>query len=152
MKTEHQFAEVLKKMMETMPLEEISVTALSKKCNVSRKTFYYHFRDVYDLLTLVFLDEKITTDNSFIKSNKDLIETIFAYYSKNEKFIDATLDSAGKDLFNEFVFNFCYQTILMNFLSEDEAINYSGHNPMSDEPEKFAIFNKAVYMLAKSKQ
>ena len=63
MKTEHQFAEVLKKMMESMPLDEISVTTLSKRCGVSRKTFYYHFRDVYDLLTLVFLDEKITANN-----------------------------------------------------------------------------------------
>lgn len=116
MKTEHQFAQVLKKMMESMPLDEISVTTLSKKCGVSRKTFYYHFRDVYDLLTLVFLDEKITTNIENIKTNKDLLEVIYNYYSKNSKFIDATLDSAGKDLFNEFVFNFCYQVIMTNFL------------------------------------
>ena len=38
MKTEHQFAEALKKMMATTPLDEISVTSLSKRLGVSRKT------------------------------------------------------------------------------------------------------------------
>lgn len=116
MKTEHQFAQTLKKMMESMPLDEISVTTLSKKCGVSRKTFYYHFRDVYDLLTLVFLDEKIIENTNSIKTNEDLIETIYKYYEKNARFIDATLESAGKDLFNEFIFNFCYQIMMTNFL------------------------------------
>lgn len=122
MKTEHQFAEVLKKMMESMPLDEISVTALSKRCGVSRKTFYYHFRDVYDLLTLVYLDEKITSNPQFISSNKEMFEAIYRYYEKNSKFIDATLESAGKDLFNEFIFNFCYQVILFNFLTKPGII------------------------------
>ena len=45
--------------MSELPLEEISVAALARRCKVNRQTFYYHFHDIYDLLTLVFLDEKI---------------------------------------------------------------------------------------------
>ena len=59
MKTEHRLAETLKEMMSEMSLDDISVTLLVKKCRVNRQTFYYHFHDIYDLLTLVFLDEKI---------------------------------------------------------------------------------------------
>ena len=70
MKTEHQFAEALKKMMANTPLDEISVTSLSKRIGVSRKTFYYHFHDVYDLLTLVFLDDKVTDNSSWISHSK----------------------------------------------------------------------------------
>ena len=59
MKTEHELARALKEMMSSQPLDTISVVDLSNKCNVSRKTFYYHYHDIYDLLTQVFLDEKI---------------------------------------------------------------------------------------------
>ena len=37
-------------MLESMPFEKITVSALIKTCNVSRNTFYYHFQDMYDLL------------------------------------------------------------------------------------------------------
>ena len=61
MKTEHRLAEALKNMMSELPLEEISVAALTRRCKVNRQTFYYHFNDIYDLLALVFLNEKIST-------------------------------------------------------------------------------------------
>ena len=56
MKTEHALARTLKEMMSSQPLDDISVLEISKKCGVSRKTFYYHYHDIYDLLTQVFLD------------------------------------------------------------------------------------------------
>lgn len=107
MKTEHRLAQALKQMMEEKPLNEISVLSICKKCKVNRQTFYYHFHDMYDLLTLVFLDEKIDfidrTTNFY-----NMLECIFGYYEKNQKFIDATLSSADKDLFSDFLFNNCY--------------------------------------------
>ncbi len=38
-------------MLEHMPLEKITVTALIKECGIGRNTFYYHYRDIYDLLS-----------------------------------------------------------------------------------------------------
>ena len=111
MKTEYRFAEALKNMMSEVPLDSISVTALTKKCHVNRQTFYYHFHDIYDLLTLVFLNEEIP-DASSSTNIKDLLKIIFKYYTKNKGFIDATLNSAGKELFEEFCYNVCYQSFL----------------------------------------
>ena len=111
MKTEHELALALKTMMSEMPLDDISVTALTKRCHVNRKTFYYHFHDIFDLLTQVFLDEKIQgTENT--KDINQLMKVIFTYYTKNMKFIDATLDSAGKELVQEFFYNNCYTNFL----------------------------------------
>ena len=59
MKTEYRLAEALKNMMSEVSLDSISVTTLTKKCKVNRQTFYYHFHDIYDLLTLIFLNEEI---------------------------------------------------------------------------------------------
>lgn len=153
MKTDHQFADVLKKMMETVPLDEISVVALSKKCGVSRKTFYYHFRDVYDLLTLVFLDEKNAISGTNIQNNKQLLTTVFDYYSKNSKFLDATLNSAGKDLFQEFIFNFCYQVILSNFVMKTEESKKITPNDKKDIARfyAFAYSNTITYYFSTHK-
>ena len=111
MKTEHKLAETLKTLLASTPLDEISVTALTDRCGVNRKTFYYHFHDIYDLLTLVFLDESIPEADE-AKNINQMIKAIYRYYSKNHKFIDATLSSAGKDLFQEFIYNISYKCLL----------------------------------------
>ena len=116
MKTEHKFAEALKNMMSDTPLDSISVAALCKKCKVNRQTFYYHFHNIYDLLTLVYLDEKIVGLDK-VKTIKELMKVIYDYSLKNSSFITATLNSAGKDLFEEFVYNAIYRT-MYKLLSE----------------------------------
>lgn len=107
MKTQYALAQALKDMMAHQPIDSISVLELSKKCGVSRKTFYYHYHDIYDLLTQVFLEEKIE-DAHLAANYKKLVECVFNYYLKNEAFINATINSAGKTLFNEFVYNVFY--------------------------------------------
>lgn len=111
MKTERRFAEILKTMMSEQPLDTISVSLLAKKCHVNRQTFYYHFHDIYDLLMVVFLNEKIDGVDKCLNL-KDLLTSIYNYYVSNKMFIDATLESAGKDLFSEFIFNNCYQCFM----------------------------------------
>lgn len=108
MKTERKLVLALKTMMAKYPLEEISVVMLTNKCHVNRQTFYYHFHDIYDLLTLLFLDEKIPNIES-CRSPKEMLECIFNYYEENSSFVDATIKSAAKDLFIEFIFNTCFQ-------------------------------------------
>lgn len=124
MKTEHRLAAALKEMLAKVPLESISVTALSDRCEVSRKTFYYHFHDIYDLLTLVFLNEKVDGVQS-AKTPTEVLIKIFEYYKKNDKFIDATINSAGRDLFHEFVYNVCYQSFMriVNLNPESKKIS-----------------------------
>lgn len=116
MKTEHALAVELKKMMSRQPIDSISVLELSNRCGISRKTFYYHYHDIYDLLTQVFLEEKIVETQNAV-DYKTLIEIVFNYYKKNEVFINATINSAGKDLFSEFIYNVFYTTT-MRFISK----------------------------------
>ena len=111
MKTEYKFAQALKTLMAEVPLDDISVTLLSKKCQVKRQTFYYHFHDIYDLLTLVFLSETIDGIED-VKNIRQMIKCVFTYYSQNKAFIDATINSACKELFQEFTYNNCYRALL----------------------------------------
>lgn len=50
LKTKQSLAAALKNTMKSKKLSKITVTELCTVCNVNRKTFYYHFQDVYALL------------------------------------------------------------------------------------------------------
>lgn len=130
MKTEYRLAVALKDLMSEQPLDTISVTTIAKKAHIRRQTFYYHFHDIFDLLTLVFLDEKIPNITE-CKNYKELLESIFKYYKKNEKFIDATLSSAGKELFIEFLYNIFYTSTLrfsLNYEVEKNVTSIDSKN------------------------
>ena len=151
MKTEHRFAEALKSMMSKLPLEEISVASLARYCKVNRQTFYYHFHDIYDLLALVFLNEKIEgidkTNNS-----TEMVTMIYQYYVNNQAFIDGTINSAGKDLFQEFVYNTCYRSFMrfINNLAESKRITASEKKDIV-RFRAFAYSNSIVYYLSTHK-
>lgn len=55
--TRRAIAAGLKELMATRPLAELSVGDIARQCRVSRNTFYYHFKDKYDLLQWLFQDE-----------------------------------------------------------------------------------------------
>lgn len=42
--------ETFGEMLEAMPFDKITVSALVKKCEISSNTFYYHYQDIYALL------------------------------------------------------------------------------------------------------
>lgn len=118
MKTQALLGNALKGFMATKPLDTISVIELTKKCNVDRQTFYYHFRNIYDLLTWVFLNEKIEKplNNNFEES----LLVLLTYIKHNEALIVNTLQSAAKDLVKEFFFNNLYNIYLKYIDEKDE--------------------------------
>lgn len=120
MKSEHLLAKTLKEMMATQSLDDISVISISEKCGISRKTFYYHYHDTYDLLTQVYLNESIPgaskTDNV-----KELIDLVWKYYESNKAFIEATLQSAARELFLQFIYNIFYTSSLRYLEKYDDC-------------------------------
>ena len=42
------------RMLEKEDLDKISVTKLIGECHISRQTFYYHFKDIMDVLEWTF--------------------------------------------------------------------------------------------------
>ena len=49
-------ARSLKKLLSTRKLDKITVKDIVEDCGVNRQTFYYYFRDIYDLLEWNFLE------------------------------------------------------------------------------------------------
>ena len=40
----------LKKLLLQKPLDKITINDIAEDCGISRMTFYYHFKDMYDLI------------------------------------------------------------------------------------------------------
>lgn len=40
----------LKHLLQEKPLEKITINDITEDCGISRMTFYYHFKDIYDLI------------------------------------------------------------------------------------------------------
>ena len=49
-------AQSLKKLLSVRKLDKITVKDIVEDCGVNRQTFYYYFRDIYDLLEWNFQD------------------------------------------------------------------------------------------------
>jgi len=55
-------AETMKRMMAKKSIEKIRVTDICKEAEIERPTFYYHFRDKYDLMAWTFFQAAYDTD------------------------------------------------------------------------------------------
>lgn len=55
--TKRALADSLKRLLAKKPLDRITVTDIAEDCGVNRQTFYYHFKDIYDLAEWVVFHE-----------------------------------------------------------------------------------------------
>ena len=52
--TKKALATALKDLMSEMSFEKITISDICEKCDMNRKSFYYHFKDKYDLVNWIF--------------------------------------------------------------------------------------------------
>ena len=107
LKTKRSLAAALKKSMETKKLSKITVSELITECNVNRKTFYYHFQDIYDLLKWMLEEEAIEVVKQFdmIVNTEEAFRFIMDYVEKNKHIINCAYDSIGYEQIKYFFCN-----------------------------------------------
>ena len=64
-----QLADSLKMLMVKKNLKKITVQEIADGCGANRYTFYYHFKDIYDLLMWMFQEEAL----SLIKTSENCL-------------------------------------------------------------------------------
>ena len=94
----------LKNMLLKKPLTKITVGDIADDCGINRMTFYYHFKDIYDLVEWSCLedakralDEKKTYDTwqqgllqifQAVQENKPFITNVYRFFDTPENFFD----------------------------------------------------------------
>jgi len=89
----------LKKFMEVKPLSQITVSEICADCNLNRKTFYYHFEDIYDLLHWMLEQEALTVVKQFHmpKDYEEVISFVIDYVDANSHILNCVYDAVGRE-------------------------------------------------------
>lgn len=89
----------LKRMLNQKRLDDITIQDLVDDAEVSRKTFYYHFQDVYSLLEWIFLDEgkRLLQGNTTADTWQQGLGSVFDYFQENRTMIMNVHRSLQKD-------------------------------------------------------
>ncbi len=75
-------ADKMREIMKHKPIDKIRVTEICKAAEIGRPTFYYHFKDKYDLVAWMFCTDAYGTDPTEIAKEKlgtDILDTQLAY-------------------------------------------------------------------------
>ena len=101
--TKNALAASLKQLMSAQPINKISVGDICENCGMNRKSFYYHFKDKYDLVNWIF-DTEFVDKVSHKKSegSKELFLDVCEYFYSERDFYRNALNMTGQNSFKDY--------------------------------------------------
>ena len=117
--TKRALEQSLKNLLLKKPLTKITINDIAEDCGINRMTFYYHFKDIYDLVewscmedARKALEEKKTYDTwqqgllqifDAVRQNKPFIMNVYrcVHQEQVEKFLSPLVDSLLRGVINE---------------------------------------------------
>ncbi len=101
--TKEILAESFMELTATKPISKISIVDIVENCSMTKPTFYRYFKDKYDLMAWLFVQEAQGNVNKIGKDGylwRDTLLDGLRYYEKNRKFmINALKHTSGRDAF-----------------------------------------------------
>ena len=151
----------LKNLLRQKPLNKITVNDITEDCGINRMTFYYHFKDIYDLVEWTCLEDAskalkekktyATWEQGFIqifyavRENKPFIMNVYRCVSRErvEKYLNPLTDALIMGVVEE-------QSVGMSVREEDKKFIAKMYayilvgvmldwisEDMKEDPEKF---------------
>lgn len=96
--TKRMLSAALKDAMKSKPLSKITVSEIIQVCGVNRKTFYYHFQDIYALLKWTLEQEAVEVVKNFdlLLDAEDAVTFVIDYVEANQHILNCAYDSMGR--------------------------------------------------------
>lgn len=109
--TKRALGESLKSLMREDQFSKISVGEICDRCSMNRKSFYYHFRDKYELVNWIFEREFVFVDRAKDNSSEwDGFERLCCYFYENKEFYKQAFKIEGQNSFEEYFAEYCKNT------------------------------------------
>lgn len=117
--TKRAIEQSLKNLLLKKPLTKITINDIAEDCGINRMTFYYHFKDIYDLVEWVCLEdarraleEKKTYDTwqqgfvqifEAVRENKPFVMNVYrcVHREQVEKYLKPLVDNLLLGVINE---------------------------------------------------
>lgn len=103
----------LKNMMLKKPLDKITIRDLTEECGISRMAFYYHFKDIYDLVEWACVADAaraLQGKKTYDTWHEGLLQ-IFEAVLENKPFILNAYRCISRDQMERFLFQLTYGLI-----------------------------------------
>nr|WP_319488224.1 dihydroxyacetone kinase transcriptional activator DhaS [uncultured Caproiciproducens sp.] len=105
--TKKAIAASIKDLMKKRPLQKISVADIVEHCGINRQTFYYHFKDKYDLVDWIYYNEVVSavTQNRTFEEWSSVALDVLNTMKKEQYFYSNALCVTGQNAFQDYFFN-----------------------------------------------
>lgn len=141
--TKKALAASLKKLLSEKPLDKITVIDIVEDCEVNRQTFYYHFKDIYDLVEWIYTSEatKALDGKKTYDTWQQGFLQIFEYVHVNKAFVLNTYRSINREHLEQYLYNETYNLLIG--VIEEKAANMSVRD---DDKAFIANFYKYAFV------
>ncbi len=142
--TKKTLANALKDVIAQKSLDRISISDIVRRAGVNRKTFYYHFDDVYGLMAWILRTEVISNINklSVVSDYRKGIAFVMDYIEQNQDLIVRIAQSSARNEIRELL---C-ESIHMSLENAFEEIEQYQNNKFDDDFTAFIVdfFTEAI--------
>ena len=131
--TKNALEESLKKFLLQMPLDKITISDLTTDCGISRMAFYYHFKDIYDLVEWSCIEDasRALQGKKTYDTWQEGLQQIFEAVLENKPFILNVYRSVKREQVENYLYSLTYQ--LIEGVVEEQSKNLM----VTEEQKKF---------------
>lgn len=133
----------LKNLLLKKPFDKITINDIAEDCGISRMTFYYHFKDIYDLVEWACEEDakKILEGKDDYKTWTQGFLNLFEEVLKNKPFILNVYRSVGREQVENYLYKIVYDPLLN--VVEEKA---QGMTVRDEDKEFIADFYKYAFV------
>lgn len=133
----------LKRLMSKKPLDKITISDLTADCGISRMAFYYHFKDIYDLVEWTCIEDatKALQGKKTYDTWQEGLMQVFEAVFENKPFILNAYRCISRDQIENFLFQLTYW--LIKGVVDEQA---SGTNISETDKNFIADFYKYSFV------
>ncbi len=120
--TKRALEDSLKKLLLRKPLSKITISDIANDCGINRMTFYYHFKDIYDLIEWICIEETARAINgkkTYETWQQGFLQT-FQMVLENKPFISNVYHSISREKIEDYFYAITYD-LLIGVIEEKAA-------------------------------
>ena len=128
--TKRALEQSLKNLLLKKPLTKITVADIADDCGINRMTFYYHFKDIYDLVEWSCLEDakRALDEKKTCETWQQGLLQIFEAVQENKPFILNAYRCISRDQMERFLFKLTYDLIRGVVDERSQGIEISEEN------------------------
>lgn len=112
--TKRALEDSLKKLLLRKPLSKITISDIANDCGINRMTFYYHFKDIYDLIEWICIEETARAINgkkTYETWQQGFLQT-FQMVLENKQFISNVYHSISREKIEDYFYAITYDLLI----------------------------------------